>query len=57
MNKVWVFLGGVAVGIVGLVTTALVCDGIEEGNKKYEDRQSDDKPITHSLPEGSSSEH
>ena len=33
MSKVWVFIGGVAVGIAGLITAALVCDKLENGSE------------------------
>ena len=52
MNKVWVFLGGVAVGVAGLVTTALVWDNLESKDNNTKDVQNNDS-IKLSLPEGS----
>jgi len=51
MNKVWVFLGGVAVGVAGLVTTALVWDNLESKDNKPEDVQNNEL-IKLALPEG-----
>lgn len=52
MDKIWVFLGGVAVGFAGLVTTALVWDSLESGDDISEDAP-DDEPAKLALPEGS----
>ena len=52
MDKIWVFLGGVAVGVAGLVTTALVWDSLETGDGSSEDAE-DDGPVKLALPEGS----
>ena len=53
MSKLWIFLGGVAVGVAGLVTTALVWDSLESIDSNPEDAQ-DYEPIKLSLPEGRS---
>jgi len=50
MDKIRVFLGGVAVGVVGLVTTALVWDSLESSDDSSEDAP-DDEPVKLSLPE------
>ena len=50
MNKVWVFLGGVAVGVAGLVTAVLVCDKLENGSESTAEEMKKQDQLA--LPEG-----
>lgn len=50
MSKVWVFIGGVAVGIAGLITAALVCDKLENGSESTAEEIKKQEQLA--LPEG-----
>lgn len=42
MSNMWVFIGGVAVGIAGLVTTVLIWDKLEnDGDSSDEEMEED----------------
>lgn len=50
MSNMWVFIGGVAVGIAGLVTTVLVWDKLENGGDSSDEEMEQQKRLA--LPEG-----
>lgn len=50
MSNMWVFIGGVAVGIAGLVTTVLIWDKLENGVASSDEEMEQQKRLA--LPEG-----
>lgn len=50
MSNMWVFIGGVAVGIAGLVTTVLIWDKLENDGDSSDEEMEQQKRLA--LPEG-----
>lgn len=51
MSNMWVFIGGVVVGIAGLVTTVLIWDKLENDGDSSDEEMEQQERLT--LPRGS----